>query len=75
MSDAVGDNFFEIFGVFLVEARSFFIYTHPPACMNGRKKFSRPKNGRILPLFGRLKSDEKKKQKTKRLVVLAVTGA
>ena len=33
---------------------------HPPACMNGRKKNSRPKNGRILPPFGGLKSDEKK---------------
>ena len=30
---------------------------HPPACMNGRKELSRPKNGRILPLFGGLKSE------------------
>ena len=34
---------------------------HPPARMSGRKKISRPKNGRILPLFGGLKNDEKKK--------------
>ena len=74
MSDAVGDNFFEIFGVFELKPVFFFSYTHPPACMNGRKKFSRPKNGRILPLFGRLKSDENKNKK-KMLVVLAVTGA
>ena len=43
------------------ELNSFFFFfcMHPPACMNGRKKISRPKNGRILPLCGGLKSDEK----------------
>ena len=55
---------------FFWNLRCFFSWTlfccffcmHPPACMNGRKKISRPKNGRILPLFGGLKSDGKKKQ-------------
>ena len=43
--------------------------------MNGRKKISRPKNGRILPLFGGLKSDENKQtDKQTNLIVLAVTG-
>ena len=70
MFDAVGDNFFEIFGVFLVELRFFFLYA--PPCMHERpKKVQSAKNGRISPLFGGLKSDEKKK---KNLVVLAVTG-
>ena len=73
MFDAVGDNFFEVLGVFLVELRFFFLHAcmHPPACMNGRKKISRPKNGRILPLFGGLKSDENKQTN---LIVLAVNG-
>ena len=49
--------FFELNSVF-----SFFFCMHPPACMNGRKKISRPKIGRILPLFGGLKRGEKKKK-------------
>ena len=60
--------FFELNAVFLY----FFACTPLHAsCMKGRKKNGRPKNGRILPLFGGLKSDEKKK---KNLIVLAVTG-
>ena len=71
MFDSVGDNCFEMLGVFLEELLFvLFFCMHPAACMNGRKKNSRPKNGRILSLFGGLESDENKK---KNLIVLAVT--
>ena len=71
MSDAVGANLFEIFGAFLVEFRFYFILLYAPPCMHERpKKVQSAKNGRISPLFGGLKSDEKKKN----LIVLAVTG-
>ena len=69
MFDAVGDNFFEIFGIFLVELRFFFVDV--PPCMHERPKQNQ--SAQKWPYFasiGGLKIDEKKKN----LIVLAVTG-
>ena len=61
MSDAVGDNVFEIFDVFWVEACFLFLFLRtPPPYASGRKKSSRPKKSHILALWQGQKSVEKK---------------
>ena len=70
MFDVVGDNVFEIFGVFLVEV-CFVLFLHAPPCMHERPKQNQ--SAQKWPYFasiGGLKIDEKKKN----LIVLAVTG-
>ena len=52
VSDALGDKFIEIIGGFF-NRKVFFLVAHYPARATGRKKFSRPQNGGISPLFRR----------------------
>ena len=70
MSDALGDDFFEIFDVFLVETFFFFsklITLHGPTAA---KKQSPPKRPYFAPFPGKIIRRKKKKKK----VVLVVAG-
>ena len=64
VSDALGDDFFEIFDVFLVENFLFFsklITLHGPTAA---KKTVAPKKNIFWSLFGENKSTKKKKKKS-----------
>ena len=74
MSDALGDDFFEIFDVFLVE--TFFFLSSLP-CMGQRlqKKQSPPKRPYFAPFPGKIiRRKNKNKTKQNKLVVLVVAG-